>query len=513
VAGERKFELISRYFRERPGPLDPSVIDDRTWADLDMDAVFTAIDRTQSSVGQGCLYDMLRRPLFEPEDIAKRREVLAALGEEARARERTGRVLSRLGVQREGEIFGFLAFMRGRIEDRRRYLFLALSVLAIGVIPATILLGTKLLILLVSVALVNLVIHYRFKATVTVESPSYVYLHRLLAAADRLGRLKTAAFAKESEELRLLSGPLRKLKSRTALLMTPTGFSGDIFALLLEYVRQYFLQEVTTYFFVHNELIRRAAELARVYALVGRMDALLAVATLRIETPGLAWPEFVTRGLLLDAADLVHPLLPDPVANSVRMEGRGVIITGSNMSGKSTFLRTIGVNLLLATSVGVVYARRFEVQPMLAVTSITSRDDLLSSQSHYLVEAKRLLHILSAAQGVRPALVIIDEILSGTNSEERIVASTRILRHLSGMNCLVVAATHDRPIAAALSGVYENLHFTHLVEQEGLQFDYRLREGIVEAGNAIRLLRLLGYPPEICEGIEEAGPGLTSSSG
>jgi hypothetical protein len=165
------------------------------------------------------------------------------------------------------------------------------------------------------------------------------------------------------------------------------------------------------------------------------------------------------------------------------------------------------------SSVGIAYARRFTVRPMLAVSSITNRDNLLSSQSHYFVEAKRLLDILSAARGPRPAFVIIDEILSGTNSEERIAASTRILRHLSGMNCLVVAATHDRPIAAALSGAYDNLHFTHLVEREGLQFDYRLRDGIVESGNAIRLLRLLGYPPEIWEGIGGEDRGVTSPSG
>jgi len=266
----------------------------------------------------------------------------------------------------------------------------------------------------------------------------------------------------------------------------------------MEYVRQYFLQEVTTYFFVHNEVIRRMDDLARVYGLVGEVDALAAVATVRKETPRLRTPEYAD-GVLFEAEDIVHPLLETPVANSLKMQEKGIVITGSNMSGKSTFLRAIGVNQVLATTICAAFARWLRTSALLTVTSITNRDNLLASESHYLVEAKRLPDILSTGRGEHPALVIIDEILSGTNSEERIAASVRILRHLAGLNCRVVAATHDRAIAAGVEGAYGNLHFTHRVEEEGLEFDYKLREGIVEAGNAIRLLRLLGYPAQILE--------------
>jgi DNA mismatch repair ATPase MutS len=187
------------------------------------------------------------------------------------------------------------------------------------------------------------------------------------------------------------------------------------------------------------------------------------------------------------------------------MEGRGIIVTGSNMSGKSTFLRTLGVNQVLAMTICVAFARRYRVSPLLTMSSITNRDSLLDAESHYLVEARRLLALMAAGRGGHPALLIIDEILSGTNSEERIEASIRILRHFAGLQCLAVAATHDRPIAAALDGAYVNIHFTHSIDGEGLEFDYRLHEGIVEAGNAFRLLRLLGYPEEILD--DPSAPG------
>jgi DNA mismatch repair ATPase MutS len=493
----RKPEDVSCYFTERANAGPDPVIDDRTWADLDMDEVFQAVDRTRSSVGQAVLYDMLRRPLFDAEAFRERAAAIQALGEDARGRFAAFRVLEKLGVQPKGEVYRFLTSTAARIDNRRRYRYLTLSVLAVLVIPAAILLGLQGLFLFLAMMIVNMVIHYKFKPRVAAEAPSFDFLHRLLAAAEKLGRLELAPLAGQTAELRALSESLRKLTRRTRFLSTPSGMSGDIIAMFAEYIRQYFLQEVTTYYFVYNEIVRRMPDLARLYGLVGGVDALCAVAQMRKETRTVT-PE-LADGALFDAEEAVHPLLEEPVANSVRLAGRGIVVTGSNMSGKSTFLRTIGVNQVLATTICAAYARRLRTSMLLTVTSITNRDNIMASESHYMVEAKRLLDILTASRGEHPALVIIDEILSGTNSEERIAASIRILGHLAGLNCRVVAATHDRAIAAALDGVYGNLHFTHLVEREGLEFDYKLREGIVEAGNAIRLLRLLGYPAEIME--------------
>jgi DNA mismatch repair ATPase MutS len=112
-----------------------------------------------------------------------------------------------------------------------------------------------------------------------------------------------------------------------------------------------------------------------------------------------------------------------------------------------------------------------------------------------------MLAIVRESGNGLPSLVIIDEILSGTNSEERISASIRILRYLSERNCLVVAATHDRAIGFALADRYTNMHFSHSVNGQAIEFDYRLKDGIVEEGNAIRLLRYIGFPAEITDGL------------
>ena len=199
------------------------------------------------------------------------------------------------------------------------------------------------------------------------ESPAHQYLHRLLVASGRLGKLAVSGIEQECGQLQELARSLRVLRNRTAALLTPSGVSGDALALLLEYLRHFFLQEVTTYYFVHNEIIRRMDQIVRLYSLVGEIDALAAVASLRAERPDLAVPEIHMGGLF---------------------------VTGSNMSGKSTFLRTLGVNQILATTIRIAFARRLLVSPLLTISSITNRDSLLDAESHYIVEAGNAFRLL-----------------------------------------------------------------------------------------------------------------------
>ena len=316
-----RVQLLPRSGAGRLGRF-PSV-DDRTWADLDMDAVFLRLDRTRSSVGQACLYDLLRRPVRDPAALSERSSKIGALAKDSRARARIGRVLSRLGIQRDAEVFQFLSSIRGTVENRRRYLYLALSIAAVVVIPLVAVFGLRAVAVLVLVAIVNLVLHYRFKAIVTVESPSYEYLFRLLGAAQRLGGMDGEALRAETEALRDLSRSLAKIRRRCGVLMTPTGFSGDIVSLFLEYLRMYFLLEVTAYFFVHNEILHRMKDLSRLYGLVGGIDALVALATLRRETPRHCVPEMQGAEMRLEVEDAVHPLLDEPVANSIRLKRPG----------------------------------------------------------------------------------------------------------------------------------------------------------------------------------------------
>jgi hypothetical protein len=497
---ERDWDYISCFHGENGTGAAPA-IDDRTWSDLDLSPVFRKIDRTGSSVGQAVLFDMMRTPLGTRDDFHCREAKILSLMKDDSARQRISKICARLGSQREGEIYSFFTHMGGEmIREGRRYLFLSMGIAAAMSIASVVFMGLPGVLFLAVIAIVNIAVHFSHKARVEVESPSYAYLTRLLGAAEKLGRLDVQGFSRETKELKSISGKLRKLRSRTGMLLPLRGLSGDIVEMLLEYVRIFFLLQVTAYFFSHNETIRRMTDLKAVYGLVGEMDTLAGIAAFRLDNPSCVTPEISDGAGFLEVRDMVHPLIENPVGNSLRMDGKGIILTGSNMSGKSTFLRTLGVNQILASTVCMAYAGSFKCSLFLTVSSITSIDTILGGESRYFVEAKRLLAILRLSEGPRPVFALIDEILSGTSSGERIAASVGILKYLLGKNCLVVTATHERSIALSLEGAYENAHFTHRVDagrEQGLEFDYRLKQGIVEQGNAISLLERIGFPSEI----------------
>ncbi|HOL16714.1 MAG TPA: hypothetical protein PLY40_00355 [Bacillota bacterium] len=199
-----------------------------------------------------------------------------------------------------------------------------------------------------------------------------------------------------------------------------------------------------------------------------------------------------------------HPLLKDAVANSITMDRQGVLITGSNMSGKSTFLRTLGLTALLAQTIYTCPASSYRGGFFRVATSISREDSLMEGKSFYFREAERLLKLINtaAARTDAPALCIIDELLSGTNYIERLAASEAILNYLASQNALVIVATHDLDLAEKLQGLYRCCHFTDQVGPDGLHFDYKLKDGLAATRNAIRLLAYLGYPREI---IAQAG--------
>ena len=194
-----------------------------------------------------------------------------------------------------------------------------------------------------------------------------------------------------------------------------------------------------------------------------------------------------------------HPLLESPVPNSISITGRGCIVTGSNMSGKSTFLRTLGVCAILAQSTYTCPAAAYRGSIFRIVSSVNPIDDLIEGKSFYFVEAERLLTMIRSSQGPTPVLCLVDELLRGTNSTERLAASEEILSYLGRNNAVVVAATHDVELVDRLAQSYENFHFSDHVDTGGLHFDYRLRPGRATTTNAIRLLEHLHYPDEIVE--------------
>jgi hypothetical protein len=239
--------------------------------------------------------------------------------------------------------------------------------------------------------------------------------------------------------------------------------------------------------------------LRRWLAAVGEMEALCALAAYAWEHPADIFPEFESGAACFDGEELAHPLLDETrvVRNSVRLGGnlRVLIVSGSNMSGKSTLLRTVGANAALAQAGAPVRARRLRLSRLALGASIRTLDSLNDGTSRFYAEIKRLHQIMELAGGPLPVLFLLDELLHGTNSHDRRIGAEAIVRGLVGRGAMGLVTTHDLALAAVAESLAPravNVHFEDQFENGRMTFDYRLHAGVVEKSNALELMRSVG---------------------
>ena len=234
----------------------------------------------------------------------------------------------------------------------------------------------------------------------------------------------------------------------------------------------------------------------------GQMEALLSLACYAYEHPADPFPEFADApGLeaVFEGKELGHPLIPAArsVRNSVRLgpENRVLIVSGSNMSGKSTLLRTVGINAVLAMAGAPVRARSLRLTPLTLGTRLRTTDSLQEGRSGFYTEILRIRDIFGLTQKSMPLLYLLDELLEGTNSHDRCVGAEGLLRALVGQGAIGIVTTHDlalTEVASSLDGAARNAHFEDQIEQDEMRFDYKLRDGVVTKSNALALMRRMG---------------------
>jgi hypothetical protein len=244
-------------------------------------------------------------------------------------------------------------------------------------------------------------------------------------------------------------------------------------------------------------------------AALGDAEALSALGTLAYDNPGWVMPELGDGTPGIEARALGHPLLPATarIANDITVgpPGTFVLVTGSNMSGKSTLLRAIGTNVVLAQAGGPVCAEWMRLTPVDVWTSIRIDDSLEAGVSLFMAELRRLKRIVDAARDPareRPLLYLLDEILHGTNTAERRIAARRVITYLLEAGAIGAVTTHDLTLAEdpTLDAAAERVHFTEHFSQENgvmaMTFDYRLRPGLATSANALKLLAMIGLGDE-----------------
>ena len=270
-----------------------------------------------------------------------------------------------------------------------------------------------------------------------------------------------------------------------------------------------FLWDYHTLFLMERWQLRHGAQVPGWFGALGEMEALSSLATLKFDHPD--WPSatFVDEPTIA-ARELGHPLLPDAsrVANDVTLgpPGTFLLVTGSNMSGKSTLLRTVGVNVVLAQAGAPVCAAelRLPAAGVVLATSLRAQDSLQEGVSFFMAELRRLAAVVEVADGIpnepgRPVvLYLLDEILRGTNTEERQVIVAKVVTHLLGRRAVGAISTHDLSLAdvEALAASAQTVHFREEFEEgvhgATMRFDYQMRPGLATTTNALKLLKIIG---------------------
>lgn len=485
---------IATYWEERRKADAPEHhIDGMTWDDLDMDKVFQSMDACQSCVGASMLYGLLHEPCFDDEKLNERERLMGILDADPVMRLKIQVILNKMGRPSNNPLTTFLyGISEKRIKKAWIYNVMALlPPLMIGVIFFNVYVGAALIVLS---SIINGVIHYRIMRNIETEIEGVKLFSSMLWCVGKILNLNSfsglpieSMISEGYEVFKHLGG---KLSGLTKEKVSDVDF-------LAEYPRIIMLSVIRSYNRVIKTLDENTEVFRRLYQSVGELDAMIAVLSYRKSLDYYCQPEFIADSCV-DMVDVYHPLINNPVDNSLTLT-RGCLISGSNASGKSTFIKAAAVSAILAQTVNTCLARRFVMRPALVITSMAVRDNVTAGESYFVTEIKSLRRILDKKIFF---ICFIDEILKGTNTAERIAASAAVLKYFESLDGICVAATHDIELTRMLGAGYDNYHFEETVTDAGIVFDYKIKPGPTRTRNAIKLLEFMGFDARITDGAQ-----------
>ncbi len=491
-------ENVSKYYEIYSEPGD---VDEVTWNDLSMDDIFTRINQCDTSAGEEILYYWLHRGHLADEEYVKLERRIEAVGRE-KERLEIERELMKMG---KGRGAYFIPAYMNSLEEygmRSPWLYQVLQILFFAAVAAVLIFHNRTTALVFwTVFFVNLVLYGILKMRYEVEFQMIGTAVGMLRHGKNL--LKKGQVAALYPELKENLEKLEKVTRRISLLqgMQAGSFMGDAQGILLDYILGITMWQVVTYNKVIRSLSRNEETYMAVYRAIGELDMAISIASYRHSVPWYCIPEFSSEKKI-EMEALYHPLLEHPVENSLSLE-RGCIITGSNASGKSTFIKAAALSAILGQTIHTCTARQMRMPKLQVITSMAVKDDLAAGESYFIREIRYLKRILDSLTEERITFCAIDEILRGTNTGERIRASSAILKYLSRKNCIALVASHDKELTEILADEYENYHFSEEIGEEDIYFSYKIQKGPATSQNGIKLLEFAEFPDVIIKNAKE----------
>lgn len=501
VNARRNFDLIKVYMDadNSAGKL-PEVASD----DLDIKSIFNYIDRTNSKPGKQYLYKKLHFPETTIDNLLLLDEKIEILNADHANREFIELELSKLNHTHAYQIANL--FLKSHVP-----LFAPVMDIYIKVVPYLIL-GAIISILIIPnpVSLIvlavlfgyNTIFHFASKRKTAAYSdslPQLLIMHKV--AVWLIKNAKTGDTGEIKKSIINLAGLKRSLSivNFESVLVTDSG--SPAYA-VFQLFKTLLLLEPYIYTSSVKHIGRYRDDIEKVYAFVAEIDMLIAIQSVREGLPFYNKPEFIDEDAKMDITDLYHPLIDQCVPNSLYTRAdKGALITGSNMSGKTTFIKSIAINTLLAQTLFTSCAKAYKAPFLKIQTSIKITDSIEEQQSFFQAQAAAILNIVDnsgSAETVK-SLVIIDEIFSGTNTIERIAAAKSVLSYITANDNFVFVSTHDLELAELLDEDFAIYSFEDSKSGRTLVFDYKLKQGLLKSKNGIAILASMGYPESVIE--------------
>lgn len=489
-----KMVSVSSYFENKK---INKCIDDITWNDLSMDDIYKKINNTQSSAGRDVLYTILRCPLYNKEDLVKRDKLIDYFRNNEEKRREIQYILGKLGESKDLYTTNCLF----NEMDNSKSKLLRYTILSwipwISLILSFY--NVYFLILILASIGVNIWISYNDKKY-NYNIDGFTYIISVVRAVSKIKELNISELNDNLEDISSSLEKVRKIRNKS-IDRSSQMISADV-NIFGEYINMITLEELRNYEKVKNTVIKNSKEFKEIYNYVGTVDALIGVASFRDSLDYYTKPKLIKSTCKeenkIEFVDIYHPLIKNPIANSGEFN-KSVLLTGSNASGKSTFIKTVAINAILSQTIFTSCARDYNSSFFNIYTSMALKDDIFSSESYYIVEIKSLKRIIDSVNDDIPCLCFVDEILRGTNTIERIASSTEVLSHLEKNNTICFAATHDIELTHLLEDKFDNYHFEETITDNDIEFDYKLHKGRAQTRNAIKLLGFMEYDKDIVQ--------------
>lgn len=493
-----QYASISKYFERHP---EETQLDDITWNDLSLDDVYKGMNETYSSAGEEVLYYTLRSPNLSNEKLKHMEEQIQYFTSNQTERVKLQILFHKLGFTGRFSLYEYLDHLDilGNRSNIKHYVFNFLYIPGIALCAVKPSIGV---IWLIVIMLYNMFSYFKEKGEIDPYITSFAYVMKLIDAAEKVETVQSEGIRLEAKNLHEHRKQLGRFKRGSYWLMSSGRMSGsgNILDIFLDYCRMILHLDLMKFNGMLEQVRKHIGDVDELFYTLGYLETVIAIGAYRKSLEGAFCIPILhnEEQVVYSAENLYHPLIQNPVKNTIHAS-RGVLLTGSNASGKSTFLKTVALNTIFAQTIHTVLADSYEGSFFRICSSMTLRDNLSQGESYYMVEIRAIKRILDMVAKGNKILCFVDEVLRGTNTVERIAASTEILKSLSLKNVLCFAATHDVELTDLLSAQYDNYHFEEEIKDGDVNFNYCLMKGKATTRNAIKLLGIMGYHKTIIE--------------